>query len=558
MGRMTSRLPDLSPSAAVGSLGASELLFTTLSPSRIGEVVGTAAESNAVGTLLASISLVGTELELVANLAGILFFGYAVYEFLPRVFPEELAVVADRRGYRLLAAGFVVTASDTVSSVLLRGGGASSRSASTALGVGAIPLVICVGYVGVIATRDVVDLGPAAHAVSERLDVTGASEESDATGTASFRDRLSDVVSVGVMTAAPLPFLAMAVAVAGLLYPVPEGLAVGWGIIGAVDSRFDRGVGERLPNRERTDLEGSAFDLVVNAVRSTKGIPTVALTLTGLGGAVVIVGVLNSNTPRFAREGLTAVRSDPLFAWSVLGMVLVLLGSGLFAVWFWARVIRRVPAYLRAWNTSNAEASPLADEALPEPVTRPVGLLLPFAVTILPAAAFTQTLRFDYFFGSRTAVLTGYGIVWPLSLAVLGWAVRRTRRTEPQPPSSDSRALPIALTVEWTVFVLLQPIVLFVGRASGIRFPPRMEGTGLLLIIIAMVMFIFVYPDLEASANDAEGWRSQQATLAMFGAGVACAVGGLLNIGDSGLVLGVVAVLFVGGSTWDVVMGKLR
>jgi hypothetical protein len=71
-------------------------------------------------------------------------------------------------------------------------------------------------------------------------------------------------------------------------------------------------------------------------------------------------------------------------------------------------------------------------------------------------------------------------------------------------------------------------------------------------------MFIFVYPDLEASANDAEGWRSQQATLAMIGAGVACAVGGLLNIGDSGLVLGVVAVLFVGGSTWDVVMGKLR
>jgi len=116
----------LSPSATVGSLGATELLLTTLSPSRAGRLIEAATESDGVGAILASISLVGTELELLTNIAGFLFFGYAVYEFLPRLFPKELAVVTDRRGYRIFAVCFALVASETIAIAFLSDVGVSS------------------------------------------------------------------------------------------------------------------------------------------------------------------------------------------------------------------------------------------------------------------------------------------------------------------------------------------------------------------------------------------------------------------------------------------------
>jgi hypothetical protein len=516
------------------------------------DLIGTAAESDAVGAILAAISLAGTELELIANLAGFLFFGYAVYLFLPRVFPEALNVVTDRRGYQVFAVCFVVVVSEPLASIVLSEDFASFRNIIIALASTVTPLVVCLGYVGIIASRDMVNIRPASREVSERFNVSVASGRMNDTERVSLTDHLSDIAYVGFMTAVPLPFLSMAVGVAGLLYPIPEVLAIGWMIINVINTRFGQSVGGRLPSRERVDVEEIVFDLVVNVVRSPKGVPTVLLTLTGFGGAISIFGVRSGNMLQFTREGLITIRSDPFFAWNVLGVGLVSLGSGLFAVWFWARVIRRIPAYFQAWNASKAEGSPLAEESLPVPTTRPVGLLLPFAVTTLPAVAFIQTLRFDYFFDLRTLVLSGYGVVWPLSMVVLGWAVYQTRRTEPQPPSSEGRALPVALLVEVAVVLFQLPIAAYVGQASGMGFSSPIEGVDIILIPTVMIVFMFVIPDLEARANDVEGWRSQQANLAMFVVGLSCAIGGMFNIGSTGLLLNIFAALFIGTPIWDV------
>lgn len=552
---MTNWLSNLSPSITVGSLGAIDLLLTTFSPSQAVRGIGTAVESDTLGGVLATISLVGTELEIIAELAGFLFFGYVVYEFFPRVYPEELAVFTDRRGFRVLAIFYVIALSQVAATALQPVSDPVEISLNLGVSV-VIVLILCVVFVYIISSRNTVDIGPARRAASERLSVNGLSGGRNDIKRTSFRYRLLDSVYVGLMIALPLPFISLAVVVAGSLYPIPEGLAVGWALISTVDSRSNQSVGDRLPNRERVDLEDSAFDLVVNVARSPKGLSTVVPTFQGFAGAVIFVGALNSNTPRFVREGLRAIRSDPLFAWSVLGAVLVLLVSGLFAVWFWARVIRRIPTYLQAWNTSKADSSPLSEETLPDPITRPVGLLLPFAVTALPATAFVQTLRFDYFFGIRPLLLSAYGVVWPLSIIFLGWAVYQTRRIEPQPPLSDGRALPVGLLVVWAVVLLLEPLGRYVRQASGTRIFTSTEGVEILIIPLVLFLFTFYYPDLEARGRGAKGWRSRQANIAMFGFGLLCAVGGLLDVGGIGQILSITAALFTGAPLWTVLTDK--
>jgi len=543
----------------LGGVGAAEILLTMLSGGSTGHVVefvGATAESEAVNAVLAAVSLVGLNLGPIATVTSALFFGYTVYEFLPGVFPEELQAVADRPAYRLLAAGIVVWSARLVGGLVA--GSRPGEMTVTATLVATVPLVACVAYVGSVVSRDAADIETASRAVSKHLDLVGPGSGEDATETASTTTRLAHVVRVGVMLGAPLPFFATAVFAAGFLYPIPESLAIGWALLGGVDRRSDRDVLDRLPNRDRTDVEGSFLDLVVNVVRSPKGPPAVMVTLFGFGGAVSVVRALNTRVLRFAREGVSVVRSDPLFAWATLGMVAVLFAAGLFAVWFWVRVTQRVPAYLRAWNVASAETSPLADEELPDPVTRPVGLLVPFTVTIVPATVFADALRFDYFFGARTAVLAAYGVAWPLSLGVLWWAVRRTRRVDPQPPLSDGRALLVALLVEYLWFLQTGPVTAFFGRASGMRYPPEPDGFRVLLFLLLGTVFLFVDPAFGVRAKAAEGWRSHQQQLARIGFGVACGVGALLGVvPEFGLMLGLVAAVFTLWPAWTLAKAEI-
>lgn len=555
------RLSGVSSRLVLGGLGAGELLASALSglsPSRAGDIVGRAAASDAAGTVLASLSLVGTELEVLATVAGILFFGYAVYEFLPGVFPQELEVVAGRQGYRLLAVALVLGGAEIFASAVRLGTSQTGQLTLNGFLFAVSSLVACIAYVTSVVYRDAADIEPAARAVSERLDITGPGEGSEAIETESIRARGSHIVSVGLMLAIPTVLLAPAVVAAEQLYPTPELLAITWGVVATVDNQTDRPVIDRLPDRERTDFEGSVFDLVVNAIRSEKGVPTVLVVLLGFLGATVLVGVLNANMTRFAREGVAAVGTNPLFAWSVIGMVVVLVSSGLYAVWFWTRVIRRVPRYLRAWNVANAETSPMADEDLPDSITRPVGLLVPVTVTMLPATAFTQLLRFDYFFASRAMLVVAYAVTWPLSVALLAYCVWRTRRIEPQPPLSDGRALLVALLAEWLVYVLFNPIVAFVGAASDVRYPPSVEGIRAALLLPALAAFIFIQPDVAARTKDADGWRQHGNWLFMAGGGLVCGVAALLNlIPGFGLALGIMAALFVGAPVWEAVSKRV-
>lgn len=560
MRSVKSRLSGERSWLALGGFGASEILLSTLSrlsPSGATNAVSVLAESSIVSSLLATVSLMEAELALLATVAGMLFFGYGVYEFLPGVFPEQFDVLTRRGGYRLIATVFVIGGAEVIAR-LIADDPLPGQMTITMFLLGVTPLVISVGYVAAVVYRDAAEIEEAARAVSERLHIAGPGKGHEAIEAESTRKRFSHIVSVAVMLAIPLPFLAAAVVAASQLYPVPELLAIGWGFLAIANVRPSRETTDHPIDPERVDLEGSAFDLVVNAVRSQKGIPVVLITLLGFGGATALVGVLNSNTPRFTREGLSAVTDAPLFAWSVVGMVVVLLSTGLFAVWFWTRVIKRVPRYLRAWNVTHAETSPLSDESLPETVTRPVGMLVPVFVALLPATGFAQLLRFDFFFGARQLLVGVYAVVWPVSVGLLAYCVYRTHNAEPQPPLSDGRALPVALCAEYSVFLSFSLIVNFVGEASNMQYPPKVDGTGVLLLILLVAIHQYAYPDVAARAKNADGWRAHQGQLFMFAGGAVSAVGALFNVVPGyGLLLGILAALFMGAPVWEIGRTKL-
>ncbi|MGQ4556265.1 hypothetical protein [Halobellus sp. GM3] len=536
------RLSAVPSRFTLGGLGASEILLTTLSSDYLTDAVVLVAESDLGG--------------LVAMLAGMLFFGYTVFEFLPEVFPDEIDTVTERVEYRLLAAVFVVVSAKVMEGFV---GGAvdPTQLTLTLLAVAVIALAIGVLYVAAIAYGGGVDLAAVSEVAYERLDVADPTEREWTAGADAFRTRLRQVVTAGVFLAMPLPFLAIGVLTGDMLYPMPEVLAVSWVFIGAVDFRSDRTLTERLPHHEHADVEGSTFDLVVNTVRSKKGLPVVLVALIGLSTAVILLSVVSSEGLLFARLALYNITRDSLFAWSTLGMLLVLFASATFALWFWVRTIRRVPSYLRAWNAAYADSPPTIEESV-EPVTRPIGALLPFAAAMIPAMVYLQTVRFEYFFGVRNAVLTLYGIVWPLSLLLLVWAVHRTRQTDPQPPLSEGRVLPVALLVGWSWFIVLAPVIAFFNRASGMRYPTSAGGVAVIGLILFITVFQFVYPDLTARATDASGWRAHQHRLVMIGVGALCAVGALIDVLPGyGLLLGLLSVLFVIAPVWEVTVGKL-
>ena len=547
------RLSNLPTRATLGGLGVTELVLSTLStPTRLVDLLGTAAESDLLGTALATVSLVGTELAVAADLAGLLFFGYAVWEFLPRVFPAEFESVTSRLGYQLLAVVFVLATTDLVAQL---GRGTRSWTSRTGLVVGfALSAgLLSIGYVASVAARGT-DLSAPADVAGAQMT---ANEDRDTSEMHPLRRQTGRVIVVGITAALPLAFLPPVVAAAGRLYPIPELLAIGWGAVGVVERRSSRSITDHLPNRERTDVEDSGFDLIVNAVRSPKGLSVLAVILAGFAGGTTLFAAFGSNAGRFLDEAITTANSQPLFAWSVFGTVVAIPTASLYAVWFWVRAIERTPRYLHAWNEAHVDASPLADETLPGPVARPAGLLVPVAVTLVPAVAVTQLLKYDYFFGLRSLLVAGYAVVWPLSILLLGWCVVRTRRLEPQPPASDGTALLAALLVEWGAFLALVRFVPIVASGAGIPYRPPV-GVGGFLLALGMVVFLFVYPDVNARSDAADGWRGSQQYLFMFGTGLACGLAALVGLLPRfQLMLVSVGVVFVGGAVWGVASDAL-
>jgi hypothetical protein len=112
-----------------------------------------------------------------------------------------------------------------------------------------------------------------------------------------------------------------------------------------------------------------------------------------------------------------------------------------------------------------------------------------------PAVVFLITVLWIAFTPERralalTPVDVGYAIAWPLSLALLVVAVRRTGRTQPQPPETDALAIPFALLVQFGGELSF----LWIGNL-GTGAPPTLEFSPFVVFLALLVPWLFFMED---------------------------------------------------------------
>lgn len=544
-----SRLPNVQPPIKLGGLAGGEILLSTLSgfTSSQTNVIGSLADSTIITAILATTSIIETELVVLSNIAGVLFFGYAVYEFLPKVFPTQLDVLTQRRSYRLASGITVVLFADILTRLLtaFTGDGAVSFFNLIVIpdftGVvtiifllmGVTPLIICYSYVGVLIHWNIDNLEEATHE-AERWMAIKEEKGANNSSNKSVKNRFSQIYTLGTMLAAPVIFLPIAVVAAGLMYPIPELISAGWGLH-AITNTYSTGKLTALtPDPEQVDVEDSAFDLVKNTVRTTKGLGAVVITLYGFSTATALFLGSSSSAFPFISYGITVVSSEPLFTWSIIGMAITNFSATSFAVWFWIRVIRRLPCFLRAWEVAYTDTSTLSKQNLPENITRPYGMCIPFIITIVPSSSFLILLRADFYFEAKSILVGVYAFLWPMFILLLAYCVNRTRNADhnnkPQPPLSDSQALPTAIMAMFGSVLLFNMITTYITAAARVRNPVEQEFNILIVFALLIALILYLRPDLSARSKDKEGWRSYQDNIFVFTGGAVIAMWGWLKI----------------------------
>lgn len=277
-----------------------------------------------------------------------------------------------------------------------------------------------------------------------------------------------------------ITFLVVIAALAAVvLFPLPEVLT-GLGII----------VVAVAPNRAKRwrramDVETRLLTLGRVGTYGFKGAFAVLLPVIGIGFAAIVSLValtLGGLGTRELRAG--AYAPGELLQSAVV--IVAVVGAGWFALWYWLRVLDRLPHFIEAWN----EAQPVKVET-PEPArpfrARPPGLLvqptLVFGILALPLE-YPRSL-----------------LIVPLLLgvcAVMVQSVRWTRRIDPvvrdrQPPITDNWAVPAAFLVFIGGFGMIQYRAELVAAATGdFGALEPLASTGVMILFVVM---IFYYAD---------------------------------------------------------------
>lgn len=302
------------------------------------------------------------------------------------------------------------------------------------------------------------------------------------------------------------------------LSPLPETLVLVWGMTVAVTRRRGRPV--TFLNRTPPDVE-SRFALPIAAVTAgPKGTVCGLLLLVGtlpflmLAGpmALFILAIVVGTPLVLITEGLMAnlVYLDSLYLTSA-GVL-----SGGYALWYFSRLLERLPRFLQAWTV----VSPRDRITLREwpdhqqLVTRPPGLMIPPMLVIL-----VMFIGMTYTGNSRghgvVAVPIPYLVAATGALGLVGASVLRARRRPPQPPLSDGYALPAAVTVVVTVllFMILERTASareLVGAVVSLSSPPVGALTDLVTIALGVgfiLGFIFTVPDVWEQRYRGAGYR---------------------------------------------------
>lgn len=471
---------------SLGLLAGSDLLFGLAA--RVGPDAG-----GALAVLVSLSALSPIDVGVAAMVAQWALFGWLAYLTLPDLLPPEFGTLPQPRGYRVLIVALALAVGVVVAAYAPFGGGGPipSLTMGAFAGLGGALLLLPPAYLAAVSVHR---LPPDRLARLYAATVPGGNPPASLAGT--FRSvstpwpRIAAVLVVGVLTGAFAALLGGLVGLLALFYPVPELLVVGWLAAGAL------GIRNRVPSGGGADLESAAFDASAHVFRSAKGMfalvlvavslaAAVVLFLFGVVGAVALVSV--SAAVAVADASLTAV---PLLDWATV--VLLLCGfplAGAVALLHWVRSLRRLPAFLHAWNErwDAVEADgdpPDASVAVP-----PGGLLVAMG---LFNCLFLRLTAVDGRAGEVAFVVVG-----TVLFAGTFWSLRATRGRTPQPPLDDNLMLPMSA------------VLTLGGTLPSLRI--FTDGAGALLGVaaggIVFVVVFFYAPEFMLLGKRAKGWR---------------------------------------------------
>lgn len=237
------------------------------------------------------------------------------------------------------------------------------------------------------------------------------------------------------------------------LFPLLEGLVIGWFVLERAGPLLPAPVRTRLPERERIDVDVQILSSIRPSFSSFKGTMMTMFTFLGIMIAAWIFSIGVRQLPDainlFALffDTLVATSASPVRLTAILlngvSGVGTTLFVGTYGLWYWYRVLRRLPLAAVWWREARG-ATPSATDSL----------ALSNAPSLPPGYMFAPSLLLVLFLdwgGSTTTIvpnLPTYLILAGISVLATLWTVRRSLRQPPQPPRSDNLAIPLALIVQ--------------------------------------------------------------------------------------------------------------
>lgn len=331
-------------------------------------------------------------------------------------------------------------------------------------------------------------------------------------------------------------------------FPLLEGLVVGWLALEKVAVLFPAAPRIRLPDWQRVDIDSRLFESIETALSSIKG---AVLTMFAFLGVTITAGTFSVGVARMpgavdlvglfldglAAPGYPTLHSTAILLGGLSGVLTSLL-VGTYGLWYWLRVLRRLPLYLAWWQDARRSTPGTTETvALSDVPSLPPGYMLPPSVLV--------ALFFDW--ASPSAVVASsrgdYLFLWGLALLVTLWTVVHAVRRPLQDPRSDGLAVPVSVAIQLSGF--------FVGSL----FTGTTEFTVASLWLLLLMAYYL--PDVYAVAGRHEdgwlrfgdggyllAWAGVFATLSLFWPG-----GTLARLVAAFIAMCGLALLF--GRAWD-------
>jgi len=342
-------------------------------------------------------------------------------------------------------------------------------------------------------------------------------------------NRISDVFAIigisGVIMFTCLVFAIMA-GVAVVLFPLPEVVIILTAIASSVNKIRSSMWIETVADYGVV-IEDQLFTVVRYVRAGPKGFAATSLIFSAVAMSMLQVYLSLLSVAYTLR--LLPLNTDSLsqvffripLTLTVLGLTIsCLIVPGLYSIWYWLRELKRLPHFLDYWESQYRPDKKSEHLAGPDPPpTRPPGTL------IIPTLLFIPIFLVNVF----QPLLHPLSMLVPILLfaivlfSLVVWSITWTIRTSPQEPQSDSWAIPVAGTIQFSWLIGL----------FWISWQDGAWGAPSALLVTALIFGLELYfsPEIESILHQKVG---------RFGNDIANTVLGVSTLG-----IGAIWVIFI-------------